>query len=56
MIGIVGPMALGGCALLFFSLGWETISLFIYWAIIGLFVYFGYARKHSLIGKQTAAD
>lgn len=56
MIGIVGPMALGGCALLFFSLGWETISLFIYWAMIGLFIYFGYARKHSLIGKQTTTD
>lgn len=52
MIGVVGPMAAGGCVLLFFSLGWETIRLFLYWAAIGLFIYFGYARRHSLLGKR----
>jgi APA family basic amino acid/polyamine antiporter len=30
--------------------------LFLYWAIIGLVVYFGYARKHSLVGKELAGD
>jgi basic amino acid/polyamine antiporter, APA family len=56
MIAVVGPTAVAGCALLFFSLGWETIRLFLSWAMIGLFVYFGYARKHSLIGKQRTAE
>jgi APA family basic amino acid/polyamine antiporter len=54
MIGVVGPLAMGGCALLFFSLGWETISLFVYWAVAGLCVYFGYARRRSLIGRDIS--
>jgi APA family basic amino acid/polyamine antiporter len=52
MIWIVGPLAMAGCALLFISLGWGTIRLFLYWAAIGLVVYFSYARKHSIIGKE----
>jgi APA family basic amino acid/polyamine antiporter len=56
MIGLVGPMAVAGCVLLFFSLGWETIRLFLSWAAIGLLIYFGYARRHSLVGKQRAAE
>ncbi|SFN31558.1 basic amino acid/polyamine antiporter, APA family [Nitrosospira briensis] len=56
MIWIVGPSAMAGCALLFVSLGWSTIRLFLYWAVIGLIVYFGYARKHSHIGKQQAGE
>ncbi|HEY6043266.1 MAG TPA: amino acid permease [Nitrosospira sp.] len=51
-IWIVGPMAMAGCALLFVSLGWGTIRLFLYWAVTGLIVYFGYARGHSHVGKQ----
>lgn len=56
MIWLVGPLAMAGCALLFVSLGWGTIRLFLYWAGIGLIVYFGYARKHSHLGKQRAGD
>ncbi|SOD41473.1 amino acid permease [Nitrosovibrio sp. Nv4] len=56
MIWIVGPLAMAGCALLFVSLGWATIRLFLFWAVIGLVVYFGYARKHSHLGKQRAAS
>jgi APA family basic amino acid/polyamine antiporter len=44
---IVGPLAMAGCALLFFSLGLYTIKLFCIWAIIGVAVYFLYSRKHS---------
>ena len=49
----VGPLAMAGCFLLFISLGWETIQLFLYWAVAGLVVYFGHARRHSLMGKIT---
>ena len=54
MLWIVGPLAMAGCALLFVSLGWGTIKLFLYWAITGLVIYFGYARKHSHLGKEQA--
>jgi APA family basic amino acid/polyamine antiporter len=39
---------MGGCVLLFFSLGWNpTIKYFLIWAAIGLVVYFLYARNRS---------
>ncbi len=47
LIWFVGPVAMGGCLLLFFSLGWETIRLFLIWAVIGLAVYFLYSRSRS---------
>jgi APA family basic amino acid/polyamine antiporter len=47
LVWIVGPLAMGGCVLLFFSLGWYTIKLFLIWAAIGLAVYFLYARRRS---------
>ncbi|HET7062303.1 MAG TPA: amino acid permease, partial [Nitrosospira sp.] len=55
VIWLVGPLAMAGCALLFVSLGWGTIKLFFYWGIIGLIVYFSYARRHSHVGKLPAA-
>jgi len=54
LIWIVGPLAVFGCALLFFSLGWYTIKLFLIWAAIGLVVYFGYSRKRSNIAQGDA--
>ena len=48
LVWIVGPLAMAGCVLLFFSLGWNpTIKFFCAWAIVGLIVYFLYARKRS---------
>lgn len=48
MIWIVGPLAAAGSLLLFFSLGWNpTIKFFVIWAVVGLLVYFLYARKRS---------
>ncbi|RZA19423.1 MAG: amino acid permease [Lysobacteraceae bacterium] len=48
LIWIVGPLAMAGCVLLFFSLGWDpTIKYFCIWAVIGLVLYFVYARRRS---------
>jgi len=47
LIWIVGPLAMVGCVLLFFSLGWYTIKLFLMWAVVGLVIYFAYARRRS---------
>ncbi|MBL0029394.1 MAG: amino acid permease [Rhodanobacteraceae bacterium] len=49
LVWIVGPLAMAGCALLFVSLGWYTIKLFLIWAVIGLIVYFAYARSRSIL-------
>ncbi len=49
LVWIVGPTAVAGCALLFVSLGWYTIKLFLIWAAIGIVVYFAYARSRSVL-------
>jgi len=54
LVWIVGPLAMAGCLLLFVSLGWYTIKLFLIWAVIGLAVYFLYSRKRSHIAKGDA--
>ena len=55
-IWLVGPLAVGGCLLLFVSLGVYTIQLFFAWAVIGLFVYFGYSRSRSHVGLRIQGD
>ena len=54
MIWVVGPLAMAGCLLLFFSLGWYTIKLFLIWATIGLIVYFLYSRRRSHVARGDA--
>ena len=55
-IAVVGPLAVAGCVLLFFSLGVYTIQLFLGWAFIGLIVYFAYSRRNSLLGRRIEGD
>ncbi len=57
LIWIVGPLAVAGSALLFFSLGWNpTIKFFVVWAIVGLAVYFLYARRRSHLAPGHRAS
>ncbi|MET0289168.1 MAG: amino acid permease, partial [Pseudoxanthomonas sp.] len=66
LIWIVGPLAVGGSALLFFSLGWNpTLKFFVVWSILGLIVYYLYARRgshlaagneHKLHGKSDKLE
>ena len=49
LVWLVGPAAMAGCGLLFVSLGWYTIKLFLIWAAIGIAVYFAYARSRSIL-------
>ncbi len=52
LVWIVGPLAMAGCVLLFFSLGWNpTIKYFCIWAVFGLLVYFLFSRKHSNLAR-----
>jgi APA family basic amino acid/polyamine antiporter len=40
-------------AFLMFQLHWETWLRFIVWLVIGLTIYFGYGRKHSLMNPDS---
>jgi APA family basic amino acid/polyamine antiporter len=56
LVWIVGPLAMAGCVLLFFSLGWNpTIKFFCVWATIGLAVYFLFARRRSHLAPGNEA-
>src|SRR5207342_3917483 len=51
-VWFVGPAAMAGCVLLFFSLGWNpTIKFFCIWATLGLIVYFAFSRRSSHLGR-----
>lgn len=57
MVWLVGPLAMAGCVLLFFSLGWNpTIKFFCYWAVGGLVVYFLFSRRNSHLANGTSHD
>jgi APA family basic amino acid/polyamine antiporter len=47
--------AIGGCAYLFVSLPLATIQRFFIWNLVGVAVYFLYARHRSLLGRPVAA-
>lgn len=53
-VNVIGPLAMAGCALLFFSLGLYTVMLFCIWAVIGLIVYFTYGRNRSALAIDNA--
>lgn len=50
-IMLTAPVAILGCAYLFYSLGHETKLMFFGWAVVGLIVYFGYSRNRSHVGR-----
>ena len=54
MVWIVGPGAMAGSAFLFYSLDAVTLWFFVGWAITGLIVYFGFARRHSAMAPGNA--
>ena len=55
LVWLVGPGAMAGCLLLFFSLGWNpTIKFFCIWAVAGLAVYFLFGRRTSALAPGNA--
>lgn len=50
-VNITAPIAIAGCAYLFWSLGVETKLMFVGWATVGLVVYFAYSRNRSHVGR-----
>lgn len=51
LVYVVAPIAILGCLYLFFSLSQYTLMLFVFWASLGLLVYFLYSRSRSHVGK-----
>jgi APA family basic amino acid/polyamine antiporter len=51
LVWLVGPAAIIGCSLLFVSLGFETIMLFLGWAAIGMRAYAYYGRRNSNVAR-----
>jgi len=54
-IWVVGPLAMVGCAVLFFSLDIISKTWFVVWAAIGLVVYFGYSMSRSALARPASA-
>ncbi|MCW4455329.1 amino acid permease [Flavobacterium sp. MXW15] len=49
---IVGPIAIGGCLYLFFSLPRSTQLWFLAWNVLGLVVYVAYSRRNAVLGRS----
>ena len=50
-VPVIPALAVVFCVTLMAYLSWFTWVAFIIWLAIGLVIYFGYARKHSLLNK-----
>jgi APA family basic amino acid/polyamine antiporter len=44
------------CLMLMFSLPAENWLRLVIWLVIGLAIYFGYGRSHSVLARQRAAE
>jgi len=48
-VPVIPGLAIAFCITLMCFLSWHTWVAFVIWLLIGLAVYFGYARKRSLL-------
>ena len=48
---VVAPLAILGCAYLFWSLPRQTQLYFLAWNVLGFVLYVVYARRNSMLGK-----
>ena len=51
MVWLVCPLAIAGCAYLFWSLPQKTQLYFLAWNVVGFVLYVAYARRNSLLGR-----
>jgi APA family basic amino acid/polyamine antiporter len=51
LVPIVPIMGIAANLFLMFGLGWENWLRLFVWLAIGLCIYFGYSRKHSLLNR-----
>ncbi len=55
-VPVVPLLAVAACVFLMLNLQWVTWVAFFVWLAIGLIVYFGYSRKHSLLARTADAE
>jgi APA family basic amino acid/polyamine antiporter len=53
-VWLIAPAAILGCLYLFSSLTAKTILFFFVWNVVGVLVYFAYARRNSKLGQARA--
>ncbi|HZN03882.1 MAG TPA: amino acid permease, partial [Candidatus Polarisedimenticolia bacterium] len=53
LVPLVPILGILVCGAMIFGLGWTNWLRLIAWLAIGLFIYFGYSRSHSLLGRQS---
>jgi APA family basic amino acid/polyamine antiporter len=51
-VPVVPLAAVAACVFLMINLQWITWVAFLAWLAIGLVVYFGYSRRHSLLARD----
>jgi len=51
LVPLVPILGIVVCGAMIFGLGWTNWARLMAWLLIGLIIYFGYSRKHSLIQK-----
>ena len=52
LVPLVPILGILVCGSMIFGLGWTNWMRLIVWLAIGLVIYFGYSRHHSLLGRQ----
>jgi APA family basic amino acid/polyamine antiporter len=55
LVPLVPILGILTCGAMIFGLGFTNWMRLIVWLLIGLFIYFGYSRHHSLLAKQNGA-
>jgi APA family basic amino acid/polyamine antiporter len=51
LVGIIAPLSIVGCVVLYLSLPWTAILLLPGWGALGLIIYFLYSRKRSHVAR-----
>jgi APA family basic amino acid/polyamine antiporter len=53
---LVAVLGIGTCGAMIYGLGWTNWMRLAGWLVIGLFLFFGYARKHSRLETQSRLE
>ena len=56
LIGVVAPGGIAMCAVMIYHQGTVTWIRFAVWLAVGMAIYFGYSRRHSVLGKQLRRE